>query len=94
MKATQHCLNLLGIVILMHKKIATKIFIDGNMYYLDDLVFCASIPEQFFTIDADLTELDDWLQENTEDIWWICFHDHTVRFKSESDATYMKLVLG
>ena len=78
----------------MEVKLSTKVFIKGASYTLDELPFVASIPSDFFIKEDGLNELTSWLQENTEDIWWICYHDQTVRFRNDSDATHMKLVLG
>jgi hypothetical protein len=76
------------------RQLSATVFINGAPYMLDELPFIASVPLDFFTKEDGLDELNQWLVENTEDVWWICFHNRTVRFKSESDATYMKLVLG
>lgn len=78
----------------LREKIATKIFINGKSYTVDDVPYKASIPDDYFTKEDGLNELGEWLQENAGDIWWICFHDRTVRFRDEGDAAHMKLVLG
>lgn len=74
--------------------IATKFFIEGNSYYLDDFPYSTSIPKRFFIKATDIDDLMEWLKENTEEVFCVCFHDHTVRFKNKSDAMHMKLMLG
>ncbi len=75
-------------------KIQTFFHINGVKYTLDDFPYAATIPAEYFTKNDSLKELKDWLGENTEGLSVIVFHKQTVHFQNESDATYMKLVLG
>lgn len=73
---------------------STKFFINGILYNASDLPYVTSIPTKFFSDAIALFNFRKWLYKNTEDIFLICFHNNTVRFRSKSDATYMKLVFG
>lgn len=76
------------------KKIQVKVVLDGVEYTLDHFPYTAKIPDNYFNKMDGVTELNQWLLENAEGKYYVSYHTRTVLFFNESDAIYMKLVLG
>lgn len=76
------------------KKIQVSVVVDGINYTLDQFPYVAKIPDYYFNKVDGVEELNQWLLENAEGVYYVLYHTRTVLFFNESDAIYMKLVLG
>ncbi|NJO61037.1 MAG: hypothetical protein HC836_23085 [Richelia sp. RM2_1_2] len=76
------------------KVIETKVVINGVLVSVGELPFQASIPDAFFKKSEPVRELINWLENNTQDIWYVFYNQRIVKFKLEDDAILLKLTHG